>query len=332
MSGVPTVSVVIPTYGHRDFVIRTLESVAAQTFAEPIEVIVVNDGSPDDTEAVLRPWIDSGRISYIAQANTGQGGARNRGIGQARGEFIALLDDDDLWPADKLAWSVEALRENPDASMVYGALELIGKDDAPSVPLDAMGNPVPFPCVGPDAEGPQGDAYIPFVATNWIISPGQCVLRRSVVETLRPAPFDPEIWGADDWDFYLRLAEQHPFLYRNRTALRYRVHAQNASKNEVRMRRNCLKLLKKHLQRQGGNPERRAALETTYATWRTQTYEHFTHLAWLDCKQGEPSAGLPKLRLAAETCPRRAFSLHFLGLLRRCLRGGKSTTPVTEGR
>jgi glycosyltransferase involved in cell wall biosynthesis len=332
VSDAPTVSVVIPAYGHRDFITRTLESVAARTFAEPVEVIVVNDGSPDDTEAVLRPWVESGRIRYVAQANAGQGAARNRGIGMARGEFVALLDDDDLWPADKLEWSVAALRANPDAAMVYGALELIGDDDAPTVPRDALGNPVPYPCAGPDAAGPEGDAYVPFIETNWIISPGQCVVRRAALESLRPAPFDSDIWGADDWDFYLRLAEKHAFLYRPRTALRYRVHARNAGKNEVRMRRNCLKLLKKHRARQADHPERRAALDRALAFWRGQTYEHFTHLAWLDCERGEPAAGLPKLRLAAETLPRRALSRHFLGLLARCLRGRGTTTPATEGR
>src|SRR5271170_3450676 len=99
------VSVVIPTYNHRDFVVEALESVFAQTFTD-YEVIVVNDGSPDDTAAVLRPYIESGRIRYIEQENRGQAGARNRGLAEARGEFVAYLDDDDLWLRDKLAWQV----------------------------------------------------------------------------------------------------------------------------------------------------------------------------------------------------------------------------------
>ena len=95
-----TVSVIIPTYNHVDYVAETLETVFAQTFGD-YEVIVVNDGSPDGTAEVLRPSREAGRIRYIEQANAGQAAARNRGLAEARGEFIAFLDDDDLWPPDK---------------------------------------------------------------------------------------------------------------------------------------------------------------------------------------------------------------------------------------
>src|SRR5260370_24652309 len=104
-----SVSVVIPAYRHRDFVLATLDSVFSQAFTD-YEVIVINDGSSDDTTELLRPLAASGHIRYFEQANAGQATSRNRGIHAARGEFIALLDDDDLWPPDKLEWQVEALR------------------------------------------------------------------------------------------------------------------------------------------------------------------------------------------------------------------------------
>src|SRR3954471_16219960 len=110
----PAVSVVIPTYKHAGYIEETLQSVFAQTFTD-FEVIVVNDGSPDNTTAVLQPWVASGRIRYLEQPNAGQSAARNAGIRLARGEFVALLDDDDLWPADKLAIQVERLRTQPNA-------------------------------------------------------------------------------------------------------------------------------------------------------------------------------------------------------------------------
>jgi glycosyltransferase involved in cell wall biosynthesis len=83
----------------------------------------VNDGSPDDTAAVLRPLVEAGKIKYIEQANAGQSAARNRGAAEARGEFLALLDDDDAWLPDKLAWQVKALREHPSAVMAWGDAE-----------------------------------------------------------------------------------------------------------------------------------------------------------------------------------------------------------------
>ena len=121
----PLVSVVIPTYKHANFVLETLDSVFAQTFTD-FEVIVVNDGSPDNTAAVLRPMIASGKIRYIEQPNRGQAAARNRGILAANGEYIALLDDDDLWEPDKLQWQIEALRDRRDCVLVYGQLRTFG--------------------------------------------------------------------------------------------------------------------------------------------------------------------------------------------------------------
>ena len=127
MTALLTVSVIVPTYKHRDFVLATLDSVFAQTFTD-YEVIVVNDGSPDDTADVLRPLAEAGRIRYVEQENQGQAAARNRGIAQARGEFVALLDDDDLWPPDKLEWQVGCLRADPTAVAAYGYRETFGTE------------------------------------------------------------------------------------------------------------------------------------------------------------------------------------------------------------
>src|SRR4051794_22002333 len=129
----PLVSVIIPTYKHRDYVLRTLESVFAQTFTD-YEIIVVNDGSPDDTADVLRPLVEAGRIRYIEQPNAGQASARNRGIAEARGEFIAMLDDDDLWPAGKLEWQVAEMHRDSDAVVIYGFAEFFGSIQRDPVP------------------------------------------------------------------------------------------------------------------------------------------------------------------------------------------------------
>jgi glycosyltransferase involved in cell wall biosynthesis len=115
----PRVSVVIPTYRRQDMIIDTLESVFLQTFQD-FEVIVVNDGSPDETAELLAPLAASGRIRYLEQPNQGQAAARHRGLEEATGEFIAFLDDDDLWPPDKLEWQVAYLERNPSIAAVGG--------------------------------------------------------------------------------------------------------------------------------------------------------------------------------------------------------------------
>src|ERR1044071_9954613 len=118
----PTVSVVIPTYKHPRYILETLDCVFQQTFTD-LEVIVVNDGSPDNTADLLKPLAESGRIKYIEQANAGQAVARNRGIERATGQYVAILDDDDLWPADKIEWQVRELQSHPEAALVYGYME-----------------------------------------------------------------------------------------------------------------------------------------------------------------------------------------------------------------
>jgi glycosyltransferase involved in cell wall biosynthesis len=105
----PKVSVVIPTYNRAATVPRAIESVLAQTVTD-LEVIVVDDGSSDDTGRVLREMFGD-RIRYYSQANQGASVARNKGVEEARGAWIAFLDSDDLWEKEKLEWQLKALEQ-----------------------------------------------------------------------------------------------------------------------------------------------------------------------------------------------------------------------------
>ncbi len=262
----PSVSVVIPTYRHRDFVLATLDSVFAQTFTD-YEVIVINDGSSDDTAELLRPLAVSGRIRYIEQANVGQATSRNRGIHEARGEFIALLDDDDLWPPDKLQWQVEALRARSDVNVACGWLDCIDGSGRPAPRFAARGLDLPW--LPPE----QADAlYGALTRRNQIVSPGQCLIRRSALAALTGDPFDtrPALKGCDDWDLWLRLAEGGRFLFVNQLALRYRVHGGNASRDVFQMHRGMTALYKKHLGRSRDDANRHRHLVAGYqaaCTW-----------------------------------------------------------------
>jgi glycosyltransferase involved in cell wall biosynthesis len=224
------VSIVVPTYNHRDHVLGTLGSVFAQRYTD-YEVIVVNDGSPDDTAELLRPLAEAGRIRYLEQDNRGQGAARNRGIEAARGEYVALLDDDDLWPPDKLEWQVAALQTQPSAVLAYGPPDLLQPD----------GSVLP----APPRRHPSGAVHREFLRGCWLLSPGQALIRTSALREI--GGFDPEIWGSDDWDLYIRLSRLGPFRFEARVALHYRVHATNAShSNAVRHARNHFRVIRKH--------------------------------------------------------------------------------------
>ena len=117
------VSVVIPVFNNEATIGAALESVLAQRFDQPFEVIVVNDGSTDGTRAVLEKFGD--RIRLIDQQNAGVAPARNAGIGAATGKFIALLDGDDTWTEDKLAKTVPVLENNTACVAVFSNAAIV---------------------------------------------------------------------------------------------------------------------------------------------------------------------------------------------------------------
>ena len=123
------VSVVIPAYKCADYIVATLDSILAQSFTN-FEIIVVNDGSPD-TEALdreLGPYLAS--IRYIRQGNGGPSSARNRGVQEARGSYVAFLDSDDLWLPNHLANQMQLVQDNPALVLMYSD-SLLLRDDLP---------------------------------------------------------------------------------------------------------------------------------------------------------------------------------------------------------
>lgn len=295
----PAVSVIIPCYNHRDTVAAAVQSALDQNFTDR-EIIVINDGSPDDTAAVLRPYTD--RIRYVEQANAGQAAARNRGIELAHGEFIALLDDDDTWPADKLQWQVEALRARPEVVLVYG--EDVRVDESGKV-LGATPRE--------DYKRPVGNVYEDFLEGCWIASPGQTLIRRSGLAQI--GGFDASIWGSDDWDLYLRLAKAGAFAYENRVALHYRVHAASASTNVLRHLEGHEKVARKHPAR-GIRARRRRRNESAYFRMPLLRLSHELRRAG-DFK-GSLRAQRAALRLDRSLLLRGEWAVPFiLNLLRR---------------
>lgn len=225
----PVVSVIIPTFGHAEFILQTLDSVFGQTFKD-FEIIVVNDGSPDNTEDVLKPLIESQKIRYINQKNAGVATARNTGILHSAGKYIALLDDDDLWPSDKLEWQVDYL-ERTSAVMVGGAVEIFGSGE--TVVFKSQLNEIKELSVEIFFDG------------NPFHSPGQVMIRRnSLIEV---GGFDEKIWGSDDMDMWMSLSRIGKLFKINRVSLRYRVHESNASRNQHRMILNSKLVIEKHL-------------------------------------------------------------------------------------
>jgi glycosyltransferase involved in cell wall biosynthesis len=124
----PGVSVIIPTYNHAESLPQTVGSILQQTHP-PLEVIIVDDGSKDHTESVCAAMPEP--VRYIRQENAGVSAARNRGIAEARGEWVALADSDDLWDPGKLEVQLAALACAPGARWCATDCHVIGPDGAP---------------------------------------------------------------------------------------------------------------------------------------------------------------------------------------------------------
>jgi len=122
----PLISVVIPTYNRAAYLGRALQSVFAQTFKD-FEVIVVDDGSTDNTADIVNAWKD--KIHYFYQKNQGRAVARNKGIELAKGKYIAWLDSDDEWYPDRLARQVPVMEKNADTGMTLGHIDFIDQDN-----------------------------------------------------------------------------------------------------------------------------------------------------------------------------------------------------------
>jgi glycosyltransferase involved in cell wall biosynthesis len=204
-SGPPLVSVVIPNYNCGRFLAETLESVFAQTYPA-VDVIVVDDGSSDDSLEVLARY--AGRVRVVQQSNQGVSAARNAGIRESRGELVALLDGDDLWHPEKLAKQV-ALFTNPAVGLVHCAVEYI----------DEQGR-----SLGTNFTGRRGRVlrYIALLDGTVVLAGGStAVVRRECFETA--GYFDPRMSTAADWDMWRRIACRYEIDVVREPLMRYRL-------------------------------------------------------------------------------------------------------------
>jgi glycosyltransferase involved in cell wall biosynthesis len=206
----PTVSVIIPTFNRSKLVVNAIQSVLCQTYQD-YEIIVVDDGSTDDTEEALRPYMD--RIRYVYQENLGASAAQNKGVQLARGKWISILASDDLWLPTKLEAQLNAVAS-------------LGKDfGACFTNCDFFGNthvtPSAFELAGLHEELPFGPLEEPFkviLAPHAAIYVQSLLVLRSLVEY--PNGFDERIVVSEDTDLLFRLAFKTKFCFVNERLVR----------------------------------------------------------------------------------------------------------------
>jgi len=226
----PLVSVIIPSYNSAAFLPDSIESVLRQTYTQR-EVIVVDDGSSDNTADVIHPYLD--RITFIAKANGGPASARNAGLRVARGVFLGFLDADDYWHEEKLDRQMAVMLSRPEVGLVACGLVAVTPDRA------AIGEYLYRNYT--DRE----DFLRRLCGGNKVGGGSSALVRRSVLE--RVGMFDENLHGTEDWDMWLRLAleadvhfVEEPLVY-----VRERPDGVSSSANAERMLANEIKLLDK---------------------------------------------------------------------------------------
>jgi GT2 family glycosyltransferase len=209
-----SVAAIIITYNYGRFVGQAIESVLGQTL-RPDEIIVVDDGSTDDTAEVVARYAHEG-VRYIYKENGGQSSACNVGIKESTSELIAFLDADDMWLPDKIERQVEHMRSHPQVSLITGS-EWETDETGRKVwlmerkPLDSA------------------SIYPRILVENYIGTPSLVMVRRECFDNDKVGIFDEKIRLAQDWDLWIRVAREYPIAVLGEPLILYRRHGASIS-------------------------------------------------------------------------------------------------------
>ena len=221
----PLASVVIPSYNRAHFLADAMRSARRQTCG-PIELIVVDDGSTDNTSEVAGVL---GADRIVRQRNGGLSAARNAGLAAANGEFIVFLDADDELLDTAVADGIAALTRHADADCVLAQCLLMTRDG------------VPLPTNRPAVDAT--DLYRELLYRNFTWTPGAAMFRRLSIAAIGGFPVD--VSPAADYAVYLTFARRGGLLFEPRDAVRYRQHDENMSRDPVRMLRATVSVLER---------------------------------------------------------------------------------------
>lgn len=230
----PLVSVVIATYNMGQYLPEAINSVLSQTW-QNLEIIVVDDGSTDDTPRKMERFADDSRVRYVSTENRGQPRAKNRGIHEAAGEFIAFCDADDLWTPYKLHSQMEYFSD-PGVGVVYSEVSYIDNHGSPLIKAQ------PY-------KRHSGNVTKHLIIKNFVPF-GTAVIRKSCVDN--DGYFDENLPMGIDWDLWLRYSINWKFHYVPRNTYQYRVWSGQMSRNYRGRYENAFLVLNKFIK---NNPE-----------------------------------------------------------------------------
>jgi glycosyltransferase involved in cell wall biosynthesis len=226
MSDGPKVSVVMPAYNARRYVVEAIDSVLVQTLAD-FEFLIVDDGSTDETSEILKAYAARDRrVRVITQSNSGVGAALNRGIEQARARYIARMDSDDVCLPQRFARQVQYLDTTPECVLVGSRVLIIDQDGLPLFEMESV-----------QTTHERIDELL--MQARWSVVHPSIMMRADVVRKL--GGYNNALVPVEDHDLFLRLAEVGRLANLAEVLLRYRKHATNSVKVLADRRVNALR-------------------------------------------------------------------------------------------
>jgi glycosyltransferase involved in cell wall biosynthesis len=229
----PRLTAAITAHNRAHYLPRAIDSVLAQTVRD-FELIVVDDGSEDETPEVVEPYLD--RIRYVREEHRGKAHARNTAVALAEGELIAFCDSDDYWRPDHFERQLAALAEHPEAGMVHGQVDLVDAE-CRLLPEETASHRALF------ADAHRNGATYAGYASNCRCLSSTILVRRDVFDTV--GLYDPHL-PIEDYDFYLRVLLDYEVQFLDGPPLaRYRVHDDKTTTEELGL--GQIRTAEKHL-------------------------------------------------------------------------------------
>jgi glycosyltransferase involved in cell wall biosynthesis/ubiquinone/menaquinone biosynthesis C-methylase UbiE len=262
----PRVSVIITTYNRSNFISEAIDSVLGQTFLD-FEIIVIDNGSTDNTGKVLEKY-DSCICYMHLQENKGRSEARNIGIKAAKGEYIAFLDDDDIWLAQKLEKQVNFLDTHPDIGLVHAFTEVI--DEKGSLLENETKNRLKL-----YRKALRFGYTYTGMSRLCVMFLSSVMIKKECLEKIEI--FDPDIKAFEDWDFYLRFALKYRIDTIPEILARYRMHEAHTAISELN--RGRIQVSMKHLALVGSGSD-----NYSYDRIRSDFYLHLANAYYVDAQ------------------------------------------------
>lgn len=213
----PLVSIIIPSFNQGKFIRETIESCLNQEY-RPIEILVMDGGSKDETIAVLKSF-DALELQWFSAPDKGVVDAANKGMALAKGEILTIQSSDDVFLPGAIAAVVETLLENPDSGIVYGDVELIDENSK---------------LIGKDVQG--GFDFADYLGRlQYIPQPGTCFTRTAMLAT---GQWRDDMSYAADADFWIRIATKFQVIKIDRLVARYRYHSEQRDTQQSKIARD----------------------------------------------------------------------------------------------